>query len=110
MAPSHYTCFKNNPLAGMQHVLRMEYKLPGIVALLKHICVPLQIPGLYTSQYSDAALSYASTSYLDDMAYAASWMYYATKVSVLWPVHARCAMQSLMLINTVYNIVYHLAM
>lgn len=43
----------------------------------------LQIPGVYTSQYTDAALSYPSTSYLDDMAYAAAWMYYATKVSVV---------------------------
>ena len=43
-------------------------------------CDVLQIPGLYTSQYTDAELSYPSTSYLDDMAYAATWMYYATKV------------------------------
>ncbi len=88
MVPSHYTCFKNDSLVSMQHVLHMVYRLPGIVALMNHTCVPLQVPGLYTSQYSDAALSYPSTSYLDDMAYAASWMYYATKVSVLWPVHA----------------------
>ena len=40
----------------------------------------LQVPGVYTQQNSDAALSYPSTSYLDDMAYAAAWMYYATKV------------------------------
>jgi hypothetical protein len=86
---SQYTCSKNDDLVGMQRVLHMLYRLPGIVALLKHICAPLQVPGLYTSQYSDAALSYPSTSYLDDMAYAASWMYYATKVILLWPVHAR---------------------
>ena len=43
----------------------------------------LQVPGVYTDAYSDAALTYASTSYLDDMAYAAAWMYYATKVSAL---------------------------
>ena len=88
MVPSHNTCFKSNDLVGMQHVLHMVYRLPGIVAFAKRTCGPLQVPGLYTSQYSDAALSYPSTSYLDDMAYAASWMYYATKVSVLWPVHA----------------------
>ena len=40
----------------------------------------LQVPGVYTDAYADAALTYASTSYLDDMAYAAAWMYYATKV------------------------------
>ena len=88
MVPSHNTCFKSNDLAGMQHVLHIVYRLPGIVAFAKRTCGPLQVPGLYSSQYSDAALSYPSTSYLDDMAYAASWMYYATKVSVLWPVHA----------------------
>ena len=72
----------------MQHVLHTVYRRPGIVAFAKRACGPLQVPGLYTSEYSDAALSYPSTSYLDDMAYAASWMYYATKVSAQWPVHA----------------------
>ena len=43
----------------------------------------MQVPGVYTNQYMDAALSYPSTTYLDDLAYAAAWMYYATKVIAL---------------------------
>lgn len=39
-----------------------------------------QVPGVYTQEYSDAALSYPSTSSLDDMAYAAAWMYFSTQV------------------------------
>ena len=39
-----------------------------------------QVPGVYTQEYSDAALSYPSASYLDDMAYAAAWMYFSTQV------------------------------
>ena len=98
--PFSRNCFRNYSLVGMQHVLHMMRRLQSIVALVKHTCIPLQVPGLYTSQYSDAALSYPSTSYLDDMAYAASWMYYATKVSLLWPVHAGCTMQFWILICT----------
>ena len=39
-----------------------------------------QVPGVYTQEYPDAVLSYPSTSYLDDMAYAAAWMYFSTQV------------------------------
>lgn len=41
------------------------------------------MPGVYSDAYADAGLTYPSTSYLDDMAYAAAWMYGATKVSPL---------------------------
>ncbi|KAL3162306.1 hypothetical protein ABBQ32_009993 [Trebouxia sp. C0010 RCD-2024] len=37
------------------------------------------VPGVYTQEYADAVLSYPSGSYLDDMAYAAAWMYHSTK-------------------------------
>ena len=62
-----------------QRLQLWRYKRHGM--LLSAQVWMLQVPGVYTDAYSDAALTYASTSYLDDMAYAAAWMYYATKVS-----------------------------
>ncbi|KAL0033640.1 hypothetical protein WJX79_009306 [Trebouxia sp. C0005] len=55
------------------------YAADALIAAKDLYTFAQSVPGLYTSEYSDAALSYPSTSYLDDMAYAASWMYYATK-------------------------------
>lgn len=50
------------------------------VAETSAACGDVQVPGVYTQEYADAALSYPSGSYLDDMAYAAAWMYHSTKV------------------------------
>lgn len=64
---------------------------PWVVHLVETAvaCGRMQVPGVYTQEYSDAALSYPSTSYLDDMAYAAAWMYYSTKV-IAHHMHKQC--------------------
>ena len=79
-----FTGMWSHPHVACGRLLYMDMTSSNCVLYLPEVDTKfgaLQVPGVYSDAYADAGLTYPSTSYLDDMAYAAAWMYCATKVS-----------------------------